>query len=133
MINYKFFISLESHLVSPSLQSLLLDFSKHFLSGEGDLTKHLKYMGFPVMAEQKKIDEYEFGVRNLAVDLRDGIRLCKLVAIMQQQQQQQRPQNPEDILTHVRLQDSRLNKIHNVKLAMKQLEIMKLIEIDDKV
>ena len=115
---------------------MLLDFSKNFLSGEGDLTKHLKYMGFQAVAEQKKIEEYQFGVRNLAVDLRDGIRLCKLVSRMQQSLAEQRkpPAGPtSDIMDQVRLQDSRLNKIHNVKLALKRLEAMKLIDLDEKV
>ena len=98
------------------------------MSGEGDLTKHLKYMGYQVTSEQQKIDEYEFGVRNIKIDLKDGIRLCKLVSLMMQQGQHH---GQKEVMEQVRLHDSRLNKMFNVKLALKQLESKGIISIHD--
>ena len=57
-------------------REVLLCFSRDFLSGEGDLTKHMTYLGYTVCHIQMPIDEYDFAVMNLAVDLRDGMRLA---------------------------------------------------------
>ena len=62
----------------PSLQTskdLLLGFSRDFLSGEGNLPRHMGYMGLPVSHLQMPLDEFNFAVKNLAVDLKCGIRL----------------------------------------------------------
>lgn len=56
-------------------KDLLLAFSRDFLSGEGILPRHLGYLGLPVSHAQKPLDEFDFAVKNLAVDLRCGIRL----------------------------------------------------------
>lgn len=58
-----------------SSRDLLLEFSRHYLKGEGDITRHLNYIGFSVTHVQKAIDEFDYAVLNLAKDLRDGIRL----------------------------------------------------------
>jgi len=50
-------------------------FSRECLRGEGDITKHLGYMGYTVSHVQTALDEYDFAVANLATDLRDGLRL----------------------------------------------------------
>lgn len=47
--------------------------------GEGDIIRHLLFMGYSVLHSQAPLDEYDFTVNNLAVDLRDGVRLCRLV------------------------------------------------------
>lgn len=47
--------------------------------GEGDIIRHLLFMGYSVTHTQAPLDEYDFMVKNLAVDLRDGVRLCRLV------------------------------------------------------
>lgn len=47
--------------------------------GEGDIIRHLLFMGYSVLHIQAPLDEYDFTVNNLAVDLRDGVRLCRLV------------------------------------------------------
>jgi len=46
--------------------------------GEGDIIRHLLFMGYSVTHTQAPLDEYDFMVKNLAVDLRDGVRLCRL-------------------------------------------------------
>ena len=62
--------------VFQTSREILLRFSRDFLSGEGDLTKHMAYLGYSVSHTQMPIDEYDFAVTNLAVDLRDGMKLA---------------------------------------------------------
>lgn len=54
---------------------MLLSFSRDFLSGEGDLVKHLGFLGYKVSHRQTALEEVDYAVTNLAVDLRDGLRL----------------------------------------------------------
>ncbi|KAF9913050.1 hypothetical protein EC991_005918 [Linnemannia zychae] len=62
-----------------SCRTLLLTISKNYLMGEGDIIRHLVFMGYSVLHTQAPLDEFDFTVKNLAVDLRDGVRLCRLV------------------------------------------------------
>ncbi|KAF9582765.1 hypothetical protein BGW38_010790 [Lunasporangiospora selenospora] len=62
-----------------SCRTLLLTISKNYLLGEGDIIRHLLFMGYSVVHTQTALDELDFTVKNLAVDLRDGVRLCRLV------------------------------------------------------
>ena len=52
------------------------------LRGEGNLLRRLKFHGFVLSYEQAPLLEFDFKVENLAVDLRDGVRLSKLVDYM---------------------------------------------------
>jgi len=36
-------------------------------------------IGYSVVHDQKPLHEFDFTVKNLAVDLRDGVRLCRLI------------------------------------------------------
>ncbi|PAA74894.1 hypothetical protein BOX15_Mlig031656g2 [Macrostomum lignano] len=65
-----------------STKEVVTAFTRDYLSGEGDVIKHLGYMGYRLSHAQKPLDEYQFGVTNLAVDLRDGIRLCRTLEIL---------------------------------------------------
>lgn len=58
-----------------SSKDILLAISRDFLSGEGDLSRHLGFLGLPVSHIQTPLDEFDFAVTNLAVDLQCGIRL----------------------------------------------------------
>lgn len=62
-------------LYFQSSKEILLAFSRDFLSGEGDLSRHLGFLGFPVNHVQTPLDEFDFAVTNLATDLQCGIRL----------------------------------------------------------
>ncbi|KAI7821532.1 hypothetical protein BC939DRAFT_204649 [Gamsiella multidivaricata] len=62
-----------------SCRTLLLKISNSYLLGEGDIIRHLLFMGFSVLHTQAPLDEFKFKVENLAVDLRDGVRLCRLI------------------------------------------------------
>lgn len=53
-----------------------------WLSGEGDVLRSLGRLGYRLQYEQQPKREVNFAVANLAVDLRDGLRLCKLADVL---------------------------------------------------
>ncbi|KAG8199559.1 hypothetical protein JTE90_009400 [Oedothorax gibbosus] len=95
-------------------RDLLLTFSREYLSGEGDITKHLRYLGYVVKHEQKPIEEFDYAVRNIAVDLRCGLRLGRVVELLLQDW---------EISKCLRVNTlNRLSKIHNNEVILKALE-----------
>ena len=66
---------IEAAIRLQASRDMLIAFSRDFLSGEGDVTKHLGYLGYHVSHQQRALDEYDYAVENLATDLRDGVRL----------------------------------------------------------
>ena len=95
-----------------STKELLTCIQRDFLSGEGNFMKHLHHMGLDVTYQQKFIDEYDFSVTNLAVDLRDGIRLCRMTEILVGDAQ-------FSLSSKLRVPAvSRLQKLHNVGIAL---------------
>uniref|UniRef100_A0A8P4K3C9 Assembly factor for spindle microtubules n=1 Tax=Dicentrarchus labrax TaxID=13489 RepID=A0A8P4K3C9_DICLA len=95
-------------------KDLLLAFSRDFLSGEGILPRHLGYLGLPVSHVQTPLDEFNFAVKNLAVDLKCGIRLVRVMELLVQDW---------SLSAKLRLPAiSRLQKIHNVDMALQVLK-----------
>ncbi|KAM8874665.1 abnormal spindle-like microcephaly-associated protein isoform 2-T2 [Spinachia spinachia] len=94
-------------------KDLLLAFSRDFLSGEGILPRHLGYMGLPVSHVQRPLDEFNFAVKNLAVDLKCGIRLVRVMELLTQDW---------SLSAKLRLPAiSRLQKVHNVDVSLQVL------------
>lgn len=52
------------------------------LKGEGDIVRHFQLLGCSLSYVQSYVDEFDFSVRNLALDLRDGVRLVKLYELL---------------------------------------------------
>ena len=95
-------------------RDMITSFSRDFLAGEGDVIKHLGYLGFKVDHKQTHLDEFDFAVTNIAVDVRCGVRLCRLMEILTKNQK---------ITESLRLPAStRMQKLHNVGVALKALE-----------
>ncbi|XP_070817878.1 abnormal spindle-like microcephaly-associated protein [Chaetodon trifascialis] len=95
-------------------KDLLLAFSRDFLSGEGILPRHLGYLGLPVSHVQTPLDEFNFAVKNLAVDLKCGIRLVRVMELLIQDW---------SLSSKLRLPAiSRLQKVHNVDVALQVLK-----------
>ncbi|XP_070765126.1 abnormal spindle-like microcephaly-associated protein [Enoplosus armatus] len=95
-------------------KDLLLAFSRDFLSGEGILPRHLGYLGLPVSHAQTPLDEFNFAVKNLAVDLKCGIRLVRVTELLAQDW---------SLSAKLRLPAiSRLQKVHNVDMALQVLK-----------
>ncbi|ELT97378.1 hypothetical protein CAPTEDRAFT_220529 [Capitella teleta] len=94
-------------------REVLITFAKEFLRGEGDITRHLSYLGYSVSHVQTALDEFDFAVNNLATDLRDGIRITRVIEMLT---------SSWSLHTSLRVPAiSRLQKVHNVGLAMKAL------------
>ncbi|ESO92879.1 hypothetical protein LOTGIDRAFT_232956 [Lottia gigantea] len=94
-------------------KNLLVQFSRDFLSGEGDITKHLGYLGYIVSHIQTPLDEFDYAVSALGVDLRDGLRLTRVMEYLT---------NNWTLMSSLRSPAiSRLQKIHNVEVVFKVL------------
>ncbi len=66
-----------------STKDMLICFSKEFLSGEGDVIRHLAVLGVSVSFQQSALEEYDHFVSNLFSDLRDGVLLARTVDLLQ--------------------------------------------------
>jgi abnormal spindle-like microcephaly-associated protein len=98
-----------------STRDVLLSFCRDFLKAEGDFVKHLSRVGLKVFYKQDQLDELDFEIENLATDLRDGVRLVRMTEILT-------GAAPKSMLARLRLPaTSRLQKLHNVGLALKGL------------
>ncbi|XP_067272183.1 abnormal spindle-like microcephaly-associated protein [Pseudorasbora parva] len=97
-----------------SSKDLLLAFSRDFLSGEGILSRHLSHLGLAVSHVQTPLDEFNFAVKNLAVDLRCGIRLVRVMELFTLDWTLSRKLRIPAI--------SRLQKVHNVEVALQVLK-----------
>ncbi|KAL7563175.1 hypothetical protein ACA910_014452 [Epithemia clementina (nom. ined.)] len=98
-----------------SSKDVLLYFCRHFLSQEGDFMKHLSRMQLTVSYKQEPVDEIKFSISNLAVDLRDGVRLTRLLEILSDAP-------AKSLLLRLRLPAvSRLQKLHNVGVVLQTL------------
>ena len=97
-----------------SSREMLLYFSSNFLQGEGDITKHLGNIGYRVSHKQSFLDEFDYQVKNLALDLRDGIRLSRLLELLTQDW---------GLSKKLRLPATSLNpRLGNTKLFLDKLE-----------
>ncbi|XP_040319468.1 abnormal spindle-like microcephaly-associated protein isoform X3 [Herpailurus yagouaroundi] len=94
-------------------KEILLAFSRDFLSGEGDLSRHLSFLGLPVNHVQTPFDEFDFAVTNLAVDLQCGVRLVRIMELLT------RDWNLSKKLRIPAI--SRLQKMHNVDVVLQIL------------
>lgn len=55
-----------------------MELAQHF-SGEGNIIKHLALFQYELRHADESLSRFDFKISNLATDLRDGIRLSKLV------------------------------------------------------
>ncbi|XP_012279874.1 protein abnormal spindle isoform X2 [Orussus abietinus] len=94
-------------------RSILLTFAREILGGIGDITKVLRPYGYIVSHKQTYLDEYDYAVVDLAVDLRDGVRLCRVMELITGQR---------NLTSRCRVPAiSRLQKVHNVDVALTEL------------
>ena len=92
-----------------SSREMLLTFSKEFLQGEGDVTKHLAYMGYMVKHKQTKLDEFDYAVTNFRTDLRCGLRLARVAELL----------TGSVVAAQMRVPAiSRTQKVHNTEVAV---------------
>uniref|UniRef100_A0A5K3FUT7 Calponin-homology (CH) domain-containing protein n=3 Tax=Mesocestoides corti TaxID=53468 RepID=A0A5K3FUT7_MESCO len=110
---------------------------RNCLSRETNLARSLAVLGAGLSVSQTGLDEFDFTVNNLAVDLRDGLRLVKLADLLlgelsafpqptdpaTSSSSSNIPSHAGHLITFVRYPAiSRLQKIHNVRLALTAFE-----------
>jgi len=111
--------------MAKSSKSLLAILCKDYIHGIGNLSKHLALIGISLSYTQSHMEELDFSISNIAMDLRDGTRLAKLAEILG-------GDSKSSILKKLRLPAvSRLQKVHNIRtalLALSNLSISNSIE-----
>ncbi len=107
-----------------SSKEFLAILCRDYLHGIGSVFKHLSQVGVVVAHEQTCVDELDFNISNLAVDLRDGVVLGKLAESLSGTHEQ-------SILKTMRLPAvSRLQKVHNVQVALSSFSSLDITDLN---
>lgn len=100
-------------------QDVVAAFCRLFLASEGRIDKHLRQLGYVLTHEQTALDEVDVEIKNLAVDLRDGVRLAKLMDALTASSSSHAP----PLASFLRVPAlSRLQKVHNVEICLHFLQ-----------
>lgn len=92
------------------MRAVLVRFSSSFVANLGDVQRDLRRIGIVLSHRQTYLDEFDYAFRNLAVDLRDGVRLSRVMEILLMR---------EDLMGRLRVPAiSRLQRMHNVEVAL---------------
>ncbi|KAL9616569.1 MAG: hypothetical protein Q9160_008572 [Pyrenula sp. 1 TL-2023] len=65
-----------------SSTSVLQALTTMLLPSHGDLTRQLLHLDYALSHTQYSLEEYKYAIENMAIDLRDGVRLTRLVEIL---------------------------------------------------
>lgn len=94
-------------------REILLSFSRELLSGIGDVTKVLRGHNYILTHRQTYIEEYNYAVTDIRGDLRDGVRLCRIMELIT---------GVRELTQRCRVPAiSRLQKVYNVDMALNAL------------
>lgn len=94
-------------------REILLSFSRELLSGIGDVTKVLRGHNYVLTHRQTYIEEYDYAVTDIRRDLRDGVRLCRIMELVT---------GVRELTQRCRVPAiSRLQKVYNVDMALNAL------------
>lgn len=94
-------------------KEILCRVSSLILGSMGDIQRDLRRIGIVLSHKQTYIEEFDYAFRNLAVDLRDGVRLTKVMEIILLR---------DDMVDKLRVPAiSRLQRVYNVDLALTAL------------
>lgn len=94
-------------------REILLSFSRELLSGIGDVTKVLRGHNYILTHRQTSIEEYDYAVTDIRHNLRDGVRLCRVMELIT---------GIRGLTQRCRVPAiSRLQKVHNVDVALNAL------------
>ncbi|XP_072745833.1 uncharacterized protein [Anoplolepis gracilipes] len=93
-------------------REILLSFSRELLSGIGDVTRVLRN-NYTLTHRQTYIEEYDYAVTDIRRDLRDGVRLCRVMELIT---------GVKELTQRCRVPAiSRLQKVYNTDLALNAL------------
>nr|CDS27703.1 abnormal spindle microcephaly associated [Hymenolepis microstoma] len=108
---------------AKSSAAVCLTLGRNYLTRESNLPRSLSNFGANLSVSQTPLDEFDFTVTNLAVDLRDGLRLVKLADLLLVDSASIFQSHNGSLISLVRFPAiSRLQKIHNVRLALSAFE-----------
>lgn len=93
-------------------REIVVAFARDLLAGVGDINRYLAALDCRLAHKQTYLDEFEYAVKSL-LDLRDGIRLVRVMEIILEDGQLHKGLRVPAI--------SRLQKVHNVDIAMNAL------------
>ncbi|XP_022209466.2 protein abnormal spindle [Drosophila obscura] len=94
-------------------KDILLRFSSELLANVGDISRELRRLGYVLQHKQSFLDEFDYAFNNLAIDLRDGVRLTRVMEVILLR---------DDLTRQLRVPAiSRLQRVFNVKLALNAL------------
>lgn len=97
-----------------SSSKMIKDFlSSDAMHGEGNLLTHLVIIGYKVSYQQAPILEFNFIVSDLFADLRDGVRLCRAIQLLQH--------DPSILVKVVAPSDTRKKNLANCGVALQYL------------
>jgi abnormal spindle-like microcephaly-associated protein len=65
-----------------SSEAVIRQLGAILLPSYGDIMRPLKHLRYEVSVQQHPLEEFKYEVENLAVDLRDGVRLTKVIEII---------------------------------------------------
>ncbi|KAL4309998.1 hypothetical protein GQ457_01G042960 [Hibiscus cannabinus] len=104
--------------VSSSIKSsrqVLNDFlSSDVMHGEGNLLAHLVVVGYKVSHQQSALVEFDFRVSDLFLDFQDGVRLCRVIQLLQH--------DPSILMKIVVPSDTQKKNLANCGVALQYLE-----------
>ncbi|XP_004507698.1 uncharacterized protein [Cicer arietinum] len=69
--------------IKSSSQVIQEFLSSDVMRGEGNLLTHLVILGYKVSHQQGLLVEYDFQIRDLFTDLQDGLKLCRVIHLLQ--------------------------------------------------
>ncbi|VDO14109.1 unnamed protein product [Rodentolepis nana] len=108
---------------AKSSTAVCLTLGRNYLTRESNLPRSLSNLGANLSVIQTPLDEFDYTVTNLAIDLRDGLRLVKLADLLLVDSPSIFPSHNNSLISLVRFPAiSRLQKIHNVRLALSAFE-----------
>ncbi|KAJ4980734.1 hypothetical protein NE237_031571 [Protea cynaroides] len=98
-----------------SSRQVIYDFlSSEVMHGEGNLLAHLVIIGYKVHYQQYALLDYDFTIKELFEDLQDGIRLCRVIQLLQ---------HDASILTKMAVpSETRKKNLANCQLAVQYLK-----------
>ncbi|KAI5810071.1 hypothetical protein DFH27DRAFT_495362, partial [Peziza echinospora] len=105
--------------------SVLHALARMMLPSLGDVARPLSHMGYTLEHMQHPLEEYNYHIAHLAIDMRDGVRLIRLVELLLYSTEIQDAGKSDlwPLSKDIKFPAiSRAHKLHNVNLALEALE-----------